>query len=77
MTDVSDFSAEQLTEFFTYLDGLRLSRTTNMFGAGPWLEAEFEMDRRAARDVLMAWQRTFDDAPPEQRAETALAKATA
>ena len=45
---------------FTYLDGLRVCGITNMFGAGPYLEREFGLTKREARDVLTAWMKNFD-----------------
>ena len=43
-----------------YLDALRLSGLTNMFGAAPYLVCEFpELDKRQARSVLSYWMQTF------------------
>lgn len=50
-------SLSDYTEYFEYLDELRLSGETNMFGAGAYLEQEFGLDRREARDVLMTWMK--------------------
>ena len=44
---------------FTYLDELRESGVTNMFGATPYLEAEFGLDRRTARRYLTQWMQTY------------------
>jgi hypothetical protein len=41
--------------YFDYLNDLRDSGETNMFGAGAYLEAEFGIDRREARKILMEW----------------------
>ena len=38
-----------------YLDELRLSGETNMFGAAPYLQAEFGIDKREAREILQNW----------------------
>ncbi len=43
-----------------FLDDLRESGETNMFGAGPYLEAEFGLDRREARAVLKEWMDSFN-----------------
>ena len=53
-------NATTLTEAFRYLDNLRESGVTNMFGAAPYLESEFYMTSRDARDVLSKWMKTFD-----------------
>ena len=47
--------------YLDYLDGLRLSGLTNMFGAAPYLVDEFpELDKRQARTVLSYWMATFN-----------------
>ena len=48
---------------FEYLDMLRNSAATNMFGAGPYLEEEFGMNRRQARDYLMEWMKSKNENP--------------
>lgn len=52
---------EMVETYFEYLDILRLSGVTNMFGAGPYLEVEFGLDGRYARTVLLEWMRTFGE----------------
>lgn len=44
-----------------YLDALRKSGVTNMFGAAPYLMARFGMDKATARKVLAAWMDSFND----------------
>jgi len=44
-----------------YLDLLRESGITNMFGAGSYLEQEFGLSRQEARAVLKHWMQTFSD----------------
>jgi len=46
-------------EMLEYLDDLRESGVTNMFGAGSYLEDAFGLDRREAKDVLQYWMKTF------------------
>lgn len=48
-------------EVLEYLDLLRKSAVTNMFGAAPYLQEEFGFDRYEARDVLQYWMRTFGE----------------
>jgi len=45
---------------FTFLNDLRDSGITNMFGAGSYLEDEFGLDKREAREVLAKWMRSFE-----------------
>ena len=47
------------SEMFEYLDTLRESGVTNMFGAGPYLEQAFDIDRREAKQVLLEWMRQY------------------
>jgi hypothetical protein len=51
-----------LDPYFEYLDGLRESGETNMFGAAPYLQAAYpEMSSAEARKVLGEWMRTFSE----------------
>jgi hypothetical protein len=47
-------------EYFTYLDTLRDSGVTNMFGAAPYLIEQFGVNRQQARDILLKWMDTFE-----------------
>lgn len=47
-----------MEEYFEYLDCLRESGVTNMFGAAPYLQTAFpelENDSRRAREILREW----------------------
>ena len=44
-----------MEEMFKYLDGLRDSGIVNMYGARPYLENEFGIDSKYAKEVLMKW----------------------
>jgi hypothetical protein len=44
-----------MNKYYEYLDELRASGTTNMFGAAVDLEDEFGMDRLEARKILQEW----------------------
>lgn len=46
-------------EVFEFLDELRESGVTNMFGAGPYVEDQFGCDSRAARAFVIEWMETF------------------
>ena len=62
-TDTSEQDVDQAKkkelEYFEFLDTLRESGVTNMFGAGEYLEDAFDMDRKEAREVLQAWMNQF------------------
>jgi hypothetical protein len=42
-------------EEFLYLNQLRYSGETNMFGATPYLQEEFGLDRQEAKSILSEW----------------------
>lgn len=46
-------------EYFAYLELLRDSGVTNMFGAAPYLEAAFDLSKSEARGVLSSWMESF------------------
>jgi hypothetical protein len=48
-------------EVFDYLDALRESGVTNMFGAAPYLMKEFGFDKREAGQWLVEWMQTFGE----------------
>ena len=52
-------------EHLEFLDGLRESGVTNMFGAAPYLQEEYDLTGREARDILSHWIKTFGNRHPE------------
>ena len=56
-----DFYIMQIdkSEMFEYLDTLRESGVTNMFGAGQYLEQAFDIDRKEAKTVLLEWMKQY------------------
>lgn len=51
----------QREEYLEFLDNLRESGVTNMFGAGQYLEEAYDLSQNDARDVLLFWMETFGD----------------
>ena len=49
-----------MSEYFEYLEELRQSGQTNMFGAGAYLQQEFGLGRYEARDILKQWMESYD-----------------
>ena len=47
-------------EYFRYLDALRESGVTNMFGAAPYLQGQFGLSRNESRVILIEWMETFE-----------------
>ena len=50
---------------FLYLDSLRESGVTNMFGAGPYVESEFGLGRKESGKLVVEWMKTFSERHPE------------
>ena len=51
---------EQLESCFEYLEELRQSGDTNMFGASPYVEEEFDFTKQLAGKVLSAWMKNYN-----------------
>jgi hypothetical protein len=48
-------------EVLEFLNVLRDSGATNMFGAVPYIKDEFELDSKEAKSLLMLWMANFND----------------
>lgn len=48
-------------EMLNFLDDLRESGITNMFGAAPYLAREYGISKAEARSVLSYWMQTFSE----------------
>lgn len=46
-------------EHLEYLDGLRESGVTNIFGARPYVQKEFGIDGKLAGQILSYWMASF------------------
>jgi len=46
---------------FNYLDKLRESGKTNMFGAVPYIQVVFGMAESDLKDILTEWMNTFTE----------------
>jgi hypothetical protein len=62
-----------LTDVFAYLDALRASGITNMYGAGRFLKNAFDdyaWTRAEVQDAVFSWMNTYDPKlTPAKRAE--------
>ena len=47
-------------EVFLYLEELRESGETNMFGAVPYLQERFQMHYEDAKDMLSLWMKSYN-----------------
>lgn len=74
MSIPSAYSKNECQKYFDYLERLRQSGETNMYGAVPYLQEEFPELRYSperARKILLAWFGTFR----EKEADTQNAEA--
>ena len=63
MESTSQYERPEIVEedHLYFLDMLRDTGVTNMYGAGSYLEDEFGMNRREANEVLSYWMKTFSE----------------
>ena len=47
-------------EVFLYLEGLRESGKTNMFGAAAFIQADFECSKRMSIRYLSEWMKSYE-----------------
>ena len=52
-------------KYWIYLEKLRRSGKTNMWGAVPWIMREFGLDKKEAKSVLLDWMRNYNRADYE------------
>ena len=54
-----------IKDMHVFLDALRDSGVTNMFGAAPYLQKEFGLEKGEARQVLANWMQSFSESLDE------------
>ena len=59
LTTESKALRELINAATDYLNELRESGETNMFGASSYLEQEFDLEKHEAREILTVWITTF------------------
>ena len=47
-------------KYWIYLENLRRSGVVNMFGAAPYLQDVFGIDKNRAKEILADWMRNYD-----------------
>lgn len=61
---MTEFTAKE-QEVFTFLDDLRESGVTNMFGARPYVQKEFPgLGQQGSAEYLGKWMSTFEERHP-------------
>ena len=58
MHSTPDYTEEDV---FVYLDNVRESGVTNMYGASPYIREEFGVNRYEANRLLTKWMETFSE----------------
>lgn len=56
---LNDYEAKR-QHYWNYLEKLRRSGVTNMFGAVPYLVEEFGLDRDEAEKILIEWMENYN-----------------
>ncbi len=51
-------------EHLEYLDELRESGVTNMYGAGDYVGRQFSVSPKEAQDIVIYWMESFDERHP-------------
>jgi hypothetical protein len=54
-------TTDQEQEVLEFLNMLRDSGATNMFGAVPYIKDEFKLDSKESKRLLMLWMANFND----------------
>lgn len=52
--------AKTTNKYWIYLEQLRRSGVTNMFGATPYLMNEFDLDKKEATRILSDWMHNYN-----------------
>ena len=61
----SQITDERKQEIFVYLDDLRESGETNMFGSPLYVQEEFGMSPESASHIVGRWMKTFSERHPQ------------
>ena len=57
--EIADEITQEMKNVFLYLNELKDSGKTNMFGATPYIVNEFNMDKQTAANYLILWMQSF------------------
>ena len=58
---MNDGINEEWIEYYVYLEELRQSGVTNMFGSAPYLRSEFGLGRREAIKIVANWMDNYEE----------------
>ena len=51
---------DEWIEYYQYLEELRQSGVTNMYGASPYLANAYALSERVARNIVVSWMENYD-----------------
>lgn len=54
-------TTEHEQEVLEFLNIVRITGVTNMFGATPYIEDEYGLDKKESRRLLSLWMKNFND----------------
>lgn len=60
LTSMRRGGVEMKNVYWEFLENLRVSGKTNMFGATPYLQAQFGLSHREAMEVLADWMKNYN-----------------
>lgn len=52
---------EEQIKYYKYLEMLRRSGVTNMYGARPYLEKEFNLTKKQSSEILIDWMYNYNE----------------
>ena len=64
--DVDEAAEKVDPKYDRFLTALRDSGEVNMFGAGVYLQYEFGLEKREAREILAKWMKSFGETYMEE-----------
>lgn len=60
-TEKNEGVKEEYKDYYMFLEELRESGVTNMFGAAPYLQKEFGMGKEESYTVLSSWMNNYSE----------------
>lgn len=56
---MSQINEKEISEELEYLETLRRSGVTNMYGAAPYIQSQFGHDIQTSRKILVYWMENY------------------
>ena len=57
---IDNITNKTTNKYYIYLEWLRRSGITNMFGATPYLQEAFNLSRSQAKSILLEWMQNYN-----------------